>query len=212
MPTVIPVKFKYAARDLWFSPADTGAQEGDHVICTTERGQEIGLAVGDAHEVTAELLSETIGHSQLRDVMRIATDDDLDRAEELADRGERAMAQSRYVNVWLDCHLDRTSLKLDVTGPAGVRNLVAKTRGRIADAKRCGMPVMVGTWSASLPMPDSAMTPEGRIALERIYTSEQLGAYEKLPAWFFQTWKTSGLLVSWDARLALATFERGMLS
>lgn len=124
----------------------------------------------------------------------------------------RFMAQSRYVNVWLDCHLDRTSLKLDVTGPAGVRNLVAKTRGRIADAKRCGMPVMVGTWSASLPMPDSAMTPEGRIALERIYTSEQLGAYEKLPAWFFQTWKTSGLLVSWDARLALATFERGMLS
>jgi len=121
----------------------------------------------------------------------------------------RFMAQSRYVNVWLDCHLDRTSLKLDVTGPAGVRNLVAKTRGRIADAKRCGMPVMVGTWSASLPMPDSAMTPEGRIALERIYTSEQLGAYEKLPAWFFQTWKTSGLLVSWDARLALATFERG---
>ena len=62
------------------------------------------------------------------------------------------------------------------------------------------------------PMPDSAMTPEGRIALERIYTSEQLDVYEKLPAWFFQTWKTSGLLVSWDARLALATFERGMLS
>ena len=31
MPTVIPVKFKYAARDLWFSPADTGAQEGPRV-------------------------------------------------------------------------------------------------------------------------------------------------------------------------------------
>lgn len=95
MPTVIPVKFKYAARDLWFSPADTGAQEGDHVICTTERGQEIGLAVADAHEVTDELLSETIGHAQLRDVVRIATDDDLDRAEELADRGERAMPTFR---------------------------------------------------------------------------------------------------------------------
>lgn len=95
MPTVIPVKFKYAARDLWFSPADTGAQEGDHVICTTERGQEIGLAVADAHEVTAELLSETIGHVQLRDVVRIATDDDLDRAEVLADRGERAMPTFR---------------------------------------------------------------------------------------------------------------------
>ena len=61
-------------------------------------------------------------------------------------------------------------------------------------------------------MADSSMTPEGRIALERIYASEQLDAYGGLPAWFFQTWKTSGLLASWDARLALATFERGMLS
>ena len=55
------------------------------------------------------------------------------------------------------------------------------------------------------------MTPEGRIALERVYTSEQIGAYEKCPAWFFNTWKTSGKLASWDARVALATFERGMI-
>ena len=32
MPAVIPVKFKYAARDLWFDPAQPDAQEGDHVI------------------------------------------------------------------------------------------------------------------------------------------------------------------------------------
>ena len=54
MPTVIPVKFSYIARDLWFDPAGTGAQEGDHVICTTERGREIGLATADAREVTPE--------------------------------------------------------------------------------------------------------------------------------------------------------------
>ena len=95
MPTVIPVKFKYAARDLWFSPADTGAQEGDHVICTTERGIEIGLAVADAREVTDEELAETIGHAQLRDVLRIATDADLDHAEELADKGDAAMPAFR---------------------------------------------------------------------------------------------------------------------
>ena len=42
MPTVIPVKFKYVAHDLWFDPSDTGAGEGDYAICATERGQEIG--------------------------------------------------------------------------------------------------------------------------------------------------------------------------
>ena len=95
MPTVIPVKFTYAARDLWFDQADTGAQEGDHVICTTERGREIGLATADAREVTPEELEATIGGAQLRAVDRIATDADLDRAEELARRGEDAMPAFR---------------------------------------------------------------------------------------------------------------------
>ena len=82
---------------------------------------------------------------------------------------------------------------------------------RLREARRADMPVMVGKWSSSLPVADSQMTPEGRIALERVYTSEQLRAYEKCPAWFFNTWKTSGKLAAWDARVALATFERGMI-
>ena len=95
MPTIIPVKFTYAARDLWFDPAGTGAQEADHVICTTERGTEIGLATGDAREVSEEELEHVIGHAQLRSVVRIATDSDLDRAEQLAARGEDAMPTFR---------------------------------------------------------------------------------------------------------------------
>ena len=71
---------------------------------------------------------------------------------------------------------------------------------------------MVGKWSASLPTPDGSMTAEGRIALERIYASGQLAAYRGCPAWFFQTWKTSAFLAGWDARVALASFERGMLN
>jgi cell fate regulator YaaT (PSP1 superfamily) len=90
MPTVIPVKFKYAARDLWFDPQDTGAQEGDHVICSTERGDEIGLATMDAIEMDDERLHDTIGDATLKPVLRIADDDDLDRAEELAERGDEA--------------------------------------------------------------------------------------------------------------------------
>ena len=51
MPTVIPVKFAYATRDLWFDPKNSDAVEGDHVICSTERGTEMGLATGDPMEV-----------------------------------------------------------------------------------------------------------------------------------------------------------------
>ena len=123
----------------------------------------------------------------------------------------RFMAQRHYKNVWLDCHLDRPATRVDVSGPSGVRRLVAAHAKHLREAKRSGMPVMVGKWSASLPIADAQMTPEGRIALERVYTSEQLGTYEKCPAWFFNTWKTSGMLAGWDARVAMATFERGMI-
>lgn len=91
MPTVIPVKFAFVARDLWFDPAQTGAQEADHVICQTERGLEVGLATADAREVSSEELSSKVGRSQLREVVRVATEDDLVRADELAQRGEAAL-------------------------------------------------------------------------------------------------------------------------
>ncbi len=96
MPTVISVKFKYAARDLWFEPAGTGAQEGDHVICDTERGQEIGLATSDAVEMSREELGHVIGDvSRLKQVVRVATDKDLERAEMLAGRADDAFPTFR---------------------------------------------------------------------------------------------------------------------
>ena len=94
MPTVIPVKFPYAQRDLWFDPQDTEAVAGDHVICSTERGTEIGLATMNAFEVPEEELDEK-GAGTLKPVLRVATDEDLDRADELAQRGEQAFPTYR---------------------------------------------------------------------------------------------------------------------
>jgi glucan 1,3-beta-glucosidase len=122
------------------------------------------------------------------------------------------MAQRHYRNVWVDSHMDNTHGKrIDVAGPAGVRRLVDAHKKVLRDASRTGMPVMVGKWSSALPIADAQMTPEGRIALERVYASEQLDVYSGCPAWFFSTWKTSGLLTNWDARVALSSFERGMI-
>ena len=95
MPNVIPVKLEYAVHELWFDPAGTGAQEGDHVIVQTERGHEIGLAVGDAQSMTNDELNLAIGHAALKNVLRICSDEDLDRAEELARRGDEALPTFR---------------------------------------------------------------------------------------------------------------------
>ena len=99
MPNVLPVKLEYSVHELWFDPEGTGAQEGDHVIVRTERGHEIGLAVGDAQSMTNDELNLAIGHAQLKNVLRICTDADLDHAEELARRGEEALPVfRRYVS------------------------------------------------------------------------------------------------------------------
>ena len=90
MPTIVPVRFKYASRDLWFDAGQTGIAEGDHAICSTERGREIGIVTQDPREVTDEELHELIGNATLKPVLRVATETDLALAEELAERGEEA--------------------------------------------------------------------------------------------------------------------------
>lgn len=69
MPVVVPVKFAFAARELWFDPRGLDILEGDHAICTTERGTEIGLVTADPFEVEPEELA-----APLKPVVRIATD------------------------------------------------------------------------------------------------------------------------------------------
>ena len=118
MPTIVPVKFHYVTHDLWFDPKETGAQEGDHVICSTERGQEIGLVTRDAREVDAGTLRDTVGDAPLRAVVRIASPDDLEHAEQLAERGEQALPVFR--NFVHDLNLDMK--------PVGVEYLFGGSR------------------------------------------------------------------------------------
>ena len=95
MPTVIPVKFAYATRELWFDPSDTGAVEGDHVVCVTERGHELGLATGDPYEVEPAELNRKTDGAALKSVLRVATDEDLELADKLAQKGDAAMPTFR---------------------------------------------------------------------------------------------------------------------
>ncbi len=88
---VVAVKFRYAAHDLWFDPANTGVTYGDHAICKTARGTEIGLVTSDPRSVSQEELEAITGGTQLQPVLRVATESDLERAHELAERADAAM-------------------------------------------------------------------------------------------------------------------------
>lgn len=90
MPVVVPVKFPFASRDLWFDPEGLDIVQADYAVCDTERGTEIGLVTADPFEVPASELA-----APLKSVIRIADDIDLDRADELGERGDAAMADFR---------------------------------------------------------------------------------------------------------------------
>ena len=122
------------------------------------------------------------------------------------------MSRRRYHNVWLDSHQYHYRDNSHAQTLADARELVRDSRKALAAAESSRLPVIVGEWSAALPIADSSLTPEGRIALERVYASEQLTAFSQAQGWFFQTWKTTGKISSWDARIALASFERERLS
>jgi len=127
------------------------------------------------------------------------------------DEWHHFMAHDRYENVWLDCPLYRVAARSNAPATSGIRDVMRGIDRELEQARKSELPIMVGKWSAGLPFVDTLMTPEGRVALERLFVSQQLSRYERCQAWFFQSWKTSERLSAWDARVALASFEKDLL-
>lgn len=109
MTDVIAVRFRNNPRQLWFDPRGVRPVEGDHVIVQTDRGTEIGLActsVFSADEDAVEKLP-----SSLKPVLRIATDEDLEKADGLSRKGEEALPRFREL---IESHgLDMKPVRVD---------------------------------------------------------------------------------------------------
>ena len=86
MPTVVGVKLRFAPKTLWFDPVGTEPAQGDTVVVETERGSELGMVQQPAHEVEPSSLT-----APLKPIDRIATQEDLARAEELSAKEAEAL-------------------------------------------------------------------------------------------------------------------------
>lgn len=90
MVRVTPIKLQAGTRVLWFDPAEYNVCAGDRVIVSTERGSEFGVATADIMEVSDEMIAQL--KSPLKPVLRIADEADIERAEELRQKGEDALS------------------------------------------------------------------------------------------------------------------------
>lgn len=74
MKDIICVRFRTAGKIYYFSPGELEIKRGMHVIVETARGKEYGRVVSDIKQVDEEELK-----SPLKQVIRIATEEDADR-------------------------------------------------------------------------------------------------------------------------------------
>ena len=76
MATVIGVRFKKAGKVYYFDPCDFWPKPGQNVVVEAARGVEFGEVVTGARSVSDEQIV-----SPLKKVVRIATEEDVQRAE-----------------------------------------------------------------------------------------------------------------------------------
>lgn len=93
MPLIVPVNLAYNPRNLWFSPKGFEIKKGDRLIVSTARGTEFGVASDDMFEVEEEAVKQL--PTDLRPVLRIATEEDEKKAAELDKKSREAMSVFR---------------------------------------------------------------------------------------------------------------------
>ena len=114
MPLVVPVKFTYASPRPVVRSAGFGYPSRPiYAICSTERGTEIGLVTADPFEVPQDEIGQP-----LKPVLRVASDIDLQLADDLAIQGDEAMVDFRRLVKELDLEMK----------PVGVEYLLAARR------------------------------------------------------------------------------------
>ena len=90
MAKIIGVRFRSAGKIYWFDPKDYEMKPGLHVIVETARGQEYGSVVGGVREIPDDKISQP-----LKAVVRIATEDDIERVRRNREKEKQAVALCR---------------------------------------------------------------------------------------------------------------------
>lgn len=85
MTTVIGVRFKKAGKVYYFDPGEVWPKAGDQVVVETSRGVELGEVIAGAREVDDDQIV-----SPLKKVIRVATPEDVRRAEFNQNREQEA--------------------------------------------------------------------------------------------------------------------------
>ncbi len=173
---VAGVRFRNAGPIEYFHAAGMRLEVGESVIVETNRGPELARVVISPDQVVVNEL----GEDNLHPILRLATEDDLVHASDLAARAEELLAEARELaeDTGLEGRVDRAEFTLDgerltflVSGEgaagqrefsrqasrrwdvrASVRRIGARDRARLAGGYGiCGRELCCSNWLTTFP-------------------------------------------------------------
>ncbi len=175
-PNVVGVRFRNAGAIEYFHSAGMRLEVGESVLVETNRGPELARVVIAPDQVVVNEL----GSENLHPILRLATDDDLRHADDLATRAQELLAEARELAADTDLQgrVDRADFALDgerltflVSGEdrpnqrefvrraseafgvrASVRYLGARDRAKLAGGYGiCGRELCCSNWLTTFP-------------------------------------------------------------
>ncbi|WP_165054641.1 regulatory iron-sulfur-containing complex subunit RicT, partial [Adlercreutzia sp. ZJ305] len=134
MVRVAPINLAYNPRTLWFDPGELDVPKGAPVVVDTARGTEFGRAASDVIEVPhAEVKALK---TPLRRVLRLATDEDVERSREMERRGREALPVFKRMVAEANAEMHPVSVEFLLDGDKAVFYFEAEDRIDFRDLVR----------------------------------------------------------------------------
>ena len=111
MPEIIGVRFKLAGKVYYFDPAGMEIKAFDYVVVNTARGVELGQVTIAPKQVLASDLT-----AELKPIVRIATEEDIKRAQDFAAKEENALDECNKLITKLNLPMKLVSAEYNLDG------------------------------------------------------------------------------------------------
>ncbi len=111
MADIVGVRFKRAGKVYYFDPSGIELKVNDYVVVKTSRGMELGQVVIAPEQVLTSEVPEP-----LKPVVRKAGDEDIERAQEFADKEKEALAECGKLITKLNLPMKLLSAEYNLDG------------------------------------------------------------------------------------------------
>ena len=126
MVRVAPINLAYNPRTLWFNPGNIDVRKGNPVVVETARGTEYGVAADDIIEVSNSEIKSL--KSPLRHVIRLATEEDAERAAEMEAKSREALPVFKQMAVDMEVEMHPVSVEFLLNGDKAIFYFEAEER------------------------------------------------------------------------------------